>query len=161
MRYEPSLVRITRGFKVSSDSVLNAFIQPELVSKWLFTGATSESHSVELDARVGSKWKIVDRRGGTDYTAIGEYLEILRRPRRHRIVFTFGMPQFSEESDLIVVEIVPESERNEACQMTLTQIGLPKGSEDGTASGWNGMMEGLKVLLESGPEALGERLKGR
>ena len=54
---------------------------------------TSEAHRVEIDLRVGGRWEIVDRRGGVDYRAIGEYLEI-ERPRR--LVFTFGMPQFSD-----------------------------------------------------------------
>lgn len=149
MKYVPSLVRVTRHFEASSDRVLDAFLKPELVAKWLFTGPTSEKHSVELDAAVGSTWKIVDRRGGTDYTAIGEYLEIRRRPIRHRLVFTFGMPQFSDELDLIVVEIVPESPENQACDMTLTQLGMPKGTEEPTASGWGGMMEGLTAALRA------------
>ena len=149
MKYIPSFVRVERRFDISSDRVLDAFLKPEIVGKWLFTGPTSEKHTVELEAKAGGKWTIMDRREGKDYTAIGEYLEIRKRSIRHRLVFTFGMPQFSDECDLIVVEIVPEDETNKAANLTLTQLGVAKGTEEPTASGWGGMMEGLAAALKN------------
>jgi hypothetical protein len=61
-------------------------------------------NNTEMEARVGGLWTIIDRRLGTDYKAIGEYLEI---ERPHRLTFTFGMPQFSEEFSRVTIEIVP------------------------------------------------------
>lgn len=51
------------------------------------------------------------------FTAAGEYLEI---DCPSRLVFTFAMPQFSTESDRIIVKI--ESHQT-GCVLTLTQEG--------------------------------------
>ncbi len=137
MKYVPSFVRVSRHIKAAPDRLLDAFLKPELASKWLFTSPKSENNKTEMDPRVGGKWKVVDRRGGADYTGIGEYLEIVRRKRK-RVVFTFGMPQFSDEFDLVVVEIVPE---DEGSLLTLTQLGLPEGSEAPLKQGWEEMLD--------------------
>lgn len=85
-----------------------------------------------------------------DYTGGGEYLEI-DRPRR--LVLTFAMLQFSPNSDLITVEIVP---RGAGCVLTFTQEGidiseelrqLPPGVEGGTEHGWRLMFDQLAAAL--------------
>jgi uncharacterized protein YndB with AHSA1/START domain len=88
----PPVLRVTHRFTASAERVFDAWVNPNTAAKWLFTTPTSESHETQIDARVGGRWTIVDRRAGTDYKAIGEYLEV-DRPRR--LAFTFGMPQFS------------------------------------------------------------------
>jgi uncharacterized protein YndB with AHSA1/START domain len=137
----PNSVRLVRHFDASPERVFDAWIDPETSSKWLFTMPTSESHSAEIDARVGGKYTITDRREGNDYTAVGEYLEI---SRPNRLVFTFGMPQFSPEFDRITVEIVPDGS---GCQLTLIQEDLRKGYEKSTKRGWSKMMDQLAVAL--------------
>jgi len=92
MTADPSRTfRMTRHFEASRERMFEAWIDPETARKWLFTSPASERNRTKIDARVGGKWAITDRRGGTDYTALGEYLEI-DRPRR--LVFTLLMPQF-------------------------------------------------------------------
>jgi uncharacterized protein YndB with AHSA1/START domain len=67
---------MTRRFDASPERLFNAWTDPDRCSAWLFTTPESERHSAEIDLRVGGAWRIVDRRGGVDYTAIGEYFEI-------------------------------------------------------------------------------------
>src|SRR5579872_1248368 len=110
---------MTRRFDASPERLFDAWTDPRLAHAWLFTGPESESHSAEMDLRVGGQWKVCDRRGGTDYTAIGEYLEV-DRPRR--LVFTFGMPQFSPAFGRVTVEIEPDGQGS---LMTFTQDDLP------------------------------------
>jgi len=95
----------------------------------------------ELDARVGGKWTITDRRDGTNYTAIGEYLEI-NPPRR--LVFSFGMPQFSPDFGRVVVEITRDGD---GCILTLTQEGVPAADQKPLEEGWGKMFDGLAVAL--------------
>jgi hypothetical protein len=87
-RYYSRVDRMSAG--ASAERVFDAWVNPGTAAKWLFTTPKSEWHNAEMDVRVGGRWTIVDRREGTDYKAIGEYLEI-DRPRR--LAFTFGMPQ--------------------------------------------------------------------
>jgi uncharacterized protein YndB with AHSA1/START domain len=143
-------LRMTRRFGLSPERVFDAWLNPETVRKWLFTTPADEAYTAELDARVGGKWSITARRGGIDYTASGEYLEI-DRPRR--LVFTFAMFQFSPNSDRITVEVAPSGA---GCVLTLTQEGvdivdelrqLRPGVEGGTEKGWSIMFDVLAAAL--------------
>ena len=134
-------LKMTRRFDASAERLFDAWTDPRLAHGWLFTTPQSESHSAEMDLRVGGKWKIVDRRGGTDYTAIGEYLEI---DRPHRLVFSFGMPQFSPAFTQVTVEIAADGD---GATLTLTQEGLPPEHIPPTRDGWAEMFEALSSEL--------------
>jgi len=99
------ILRMTRRFEAAPERVFDAWLDPATARRWLFTLPSDQEYRAELDARVGGRWTITARRGGMDYTAVGEYLEI-DRPRR--LVFTFAMPQFSPNSDRLTVEIAPD-----------------------------------------------------
>jgi uncharacterized protein YndB with AHSA1/START domain len=142
-------LRITRRFDASPERVFDAWIDPGRADRWLFTSPTSERHNTELDVRVGGKWSITDRRDGIDYAALGEYVEI-DRPRR--LVFSFGMPQFSPLSCNVTVEIVPDGD---GCLMTLTQDGVPPASLKPTEEGWAIMFDALAAVLEAGTASRG------
>lgn len=150
--------QITRQFNASPERVFDAWLNPEMISKWLFASPISDvaAKVVKNDARVGGKWLIRDRRHGEDYEGDGEYLEI-DRPRR--LVFTFRMLQFSPTIDRIIVEIEPQEK---GCQVTVTQeITVPHDDsmmpeqirfmltefENGTKQGWIEMFDLLEASL--------------
>src|SRR5262245_23466449 len=95
-------LRMTRRLDASPERVFDALVNPETVARWMFP---SPDTTIEMDARVGGKWKIVNRRDGSDFAALGEYIAV-DRPRR--LVYTFAMPQFSPNSDTITIEIRPD-----------------------------------------------------
>jgi uncharacterized protein YndB with AHSA1/START domain len=98
---------------------------------------------VEIDARVGSSFILVDRRDGEDVEHSGEYLEI-DRPRR--LVFTFCVPKYSKESTRVLIDIVP---REGGCELTLTHENvLPDYASRGEA-GWTMILDGLAESLSS------------
>jgi uncharacterized protein YndB with AHSA1/START domain len=135
------ILRMTRRFEASPERVFDAWLNPETVRKWLFASPADEAYTAELDARVGGTWTITARREGTDYTAVGEYLEI-DRPRR--LVFTFAMPQFAPDIDRLIVEFAPDGA---GCLMTFVQEGLPPGYKEASESGWGKMFDALAALL--------------
>jgi uncharacterized protein YndB with AHSA1/START domain len=142
MTADPSLkFRMTRRFDASPERVFDAWLNPETARKWLFTSPTSEKNTTEIDPTVGGKWAITDRRDGTDYLGLGEYIEI-DRPRR--LVFTFGMPQFSELFDRVVVEIAPDESGS---ILTLTHELLPPDYHKATEEGWSEMFVNLDAVL--------------
>ena len=134
-------LRLVRRFDAAPERLFDAWTDPQMAGGWLFTTPASEAHRVEIDLRVGGRWEIVDRRGGTDYRAIGEYLEI-DRPRR--LAFTFGMPQFSDASSTVTVEIAPDGTGS---VMSLTQDDLPQGSIPPLEEGWREMFDQLGAQL--------------
>lgn len=160
MKKESSIttLQMTRQFEVPAERVFDAWLNPEMMRKWFFT-LEGTNKVCTNDPRVGGSWEIVDHRGGQDYRAIGEYLEI-EPPTK--IAFTFEMPQFSDTVDTITVEIEP---MGQSCEMRFTQnIVVPHEEQwnesdlaaalgeyhDGTEQGWNLMFMGLKQLLEEG-----------
>lgn len=80
----------------------------------LFATPTGRITTVEIDGRVGGKFRIA-RDEGQDIEHAGEYFEI-ERPQR--LVFTFGVPKFSSELSRVILE--PSAE-GEGCELTLTQ----------------------------------------
>ena len=135
------VLQITRRLAASPERVYAAWTDPALVSRWLFAGPHSQRHAADLDVRVGGRWTITDRRAGVDYTATGEYLEV---EPPHRLVFSFGMPQFSPELARVIVEIAADGD---GAVMTLTQEDLRPEEVRPTERGWSKMFEGLAQLL--------------
>ena len=130
-----------RAFAVSPERLFDAWTDPAVAARWLFTTPDSQAHAAELDVRVGGRWTITDRRDGVDYVALGEYLEV-DRPRR--LVFTFGMPQFSPAFNTVTVEIAPAGDGS---MMTLTQEHLPPEHHPAARDGWDAMFEALEGNL--------------
>ena len=137
----PTALRISRRFNASPEQLFDAWLDPKVVARWLFTSPASEAHTVEIDRQVDGEWVITDRRDGVDYTALGEYLEI-KRP--HRLVFSFGMPQFSDQSATVTVEIAPDGDGS---VLTLTQSDLPVAHHEPTRQGWEAMFDMLDGVL--------------
>jgi uncharacterized protein YndB with AHSA1/START domain len=134
-------LRMTRRFDASPEHVFDAWTNPAIVARWLFTTPASEGHRTELDVRVGGAWKIVDRREGMEFTALGEY-RVIDRPRR--LVFSFGMPQFSSAALDVVVEFAADGA---GCLMTLSQSEMHPDHIKPTTDGWNDMFDALAGLL--------------
>lgn len=152
MTNPPPSLKMIRRFDAAPERVFDAWTDPALVSRWLFTSPGSERHDAVLDVRVGGTWRITDVRGGKEYVANGEYLEI-DRPRR--LVFTFSMPQFSPNSDKITVEL---ERAGSGCVMTFVQEGvdiadelrkLPSNVEGGSEQGWRAMFVGLAAAIDA------------
>ncbi|MDQ0466391.1 uncharacterized protein YndB with AHSA1/START domain [Caulobacter ginsengisoli] len=134
-------IEITRRFDNSPEEVFAAWTDPAIAGQWLMTSPNSEAHHHETDLRVGGKWTIRDRRDGTDYVAIGEFLE-LDPPRK--LVFTFGMPQFDPGFNTVTVLIEPDGD---GAIMTLIQEGIPLETREPLRHGWTLMFNGLMVAL--------------
>jgi uncharacterized protein YndB with AHSA1/START domain len=134
-------IQIARRFDASTERVFDAWLDPKIASRWLFTSPASLESDFDLDVRVGGKWRISDRCDDTEYAAIGEYLAI---DRPHRLVFTFAMPQFSLEYDRVIVDIAPDGD---GCILTLTEEGLPPSYEGPSKNGWSSMFNDLAAAL--------------
>ncbi|MCR8844331.1 SRPBCC domain-containing protein [Paenibacillus sp. SC116] len=156
--YSTTVLTMARHFEVPAEKVYHAWLNPEMMKKWLFT-LERTNKIIRNNPIVGGDWEIVDHRGGVDYRAIGKYVEL---DVPHKLVFTFKMPQFSEWEDTIAVEL---TETSQGCEMIFTHnINVPHEPSwteadiekakaeayDGTEHGWNLMFMGLKELVETG-----------
>jgi len=142
------IVRVTHRFDASAQRVYDAFLDPGRASKFLFATATGQIVRCDIDARVGGRFAIVDRRAGTDVAHTGEYLA-LEPPRR--IVFTLSVDHYSSERSTVTIDILS---LDEGCALTLTHE-LPSAAlrfRDRTEQGWRGILEiASEVLVDETP----------
>jgi uncharacterized protein YndB with AHSA1/START domain len=136
-------VRVTHRFTASAERVFDAWLDAGTVGRWLFATPTGEVVRAEIDARVGGRYVIVDRRDGEDVEHTGEYLEI---DRPHRLVFTLAVPKYSQLADRVTIDIVP---LESGCELTLTHEMHPEFAEwaGQTESGWTTILAKLEEVL--------------
>lgn len=137
-------VRVTRRFRASPERVFDAWLDPAKARAFLFATPAGEIVRVDIDARVGGRFTIVDRRDGVDVEHTGEYLEIARP---HRLKFTFRVPKFSSADSWVTLDIVAVGG---GCELTLTHEGVLAEYADKTPQGWDMIFDGLAALLERG-----------
>lgn len=137
-------VSVSRRFAAAPERVFDAWLDQANAGKWLFATPTGQMVRCEIDPRVGGGFTLVDRRDGEDVAHTGEYLEI-DRPRR--LVFTFGVPKYSDDMDPVTVEIVPAGT---GCELTLTHVMQAKWAEwaDRTKEGWTDILASLAATVE-------------
>ena len=137
------IVKVTRRLGASAERVFDAWLDPQTVGKWLFSTPTGKVVRVEIDAQVGGRYVIVDRRDVGDVEHTGEYLEI-DRPKR--LVFTFVVPMFSTEATRVSIDIVPLSASS--CEITLTHEGVFEEYASRTQDGWTKILDGLQRSID-------------
>lgn len=139
-------VRVARRFEAAPERVYDAWLDPANAGRWLFATPEGQMMRVEIDARVGGAFLLVDRREGNDVEHTGEYLE-LDRPRR--LAFNFRVPKFSNEATLIAIDIAPATFGSE---LTLTHEGVYPEFAERTEQGWKGILDGLAAILGENPK---------
>lgn len=99
----------------------------------------------DIDARVGGRFNLTDRRNGEDVEHVGTYEEI-RRPER--LVFTFSVPKYSPVVTRVAIDIVPTTH---GCELTLTHEGVLDEWAEATRKGWEGILGALEKRLGVSP----------
>jgi uncharacterized protein YndB with AHSA1/START domain len=141
MSNESNVLQVRRRFDASAERVFDAWLDTKRAAKFLFATPTGAMVRAEVDARVGGRFCFVDRRDGVDVEHVGKYLEI---DRARRLVFEFGVPQFSAEFTRVSIDIVAIGT---GCELTLTHEGVLPDYVDRTRQGWSGILDGLAGAL--------------
>lgn len=142
MHGERNTIQVGHTFSASPERVFDAWLDPTKAGQFLFATPTGQMVKAEIDARVGGRFLFVDRRDGTDVEHTGEYLEI---ERPSRLVFSFGVPQFSPEFTRVTVEIKPQGT---GCVLILTHEGVLPDYQDRTQAGWGTILDGLEKAVQ-------------
>jgi len=144
-------VTVTHRFAAPAEHVYDAWLDPEKMRRFLYATATGEVVRCDVDARVGGKYAIVDRRHGEDVLHEGTYLE-LERPTR--IVFTLRVPKYSSDEDRVTIEIAPLAH---GCELTLTTQ-TPDAWADDARRGWAMILDVLDETLPADAPTCGAGL---
>lgn len=131
---ETLALTIKRQFAVAPELVFDTFTNPKLMVVWW--GSNVE---FAMDLRVDGTWTITRNEGEMQYVATGVYTKV---DRPTHLEYTYTMPQFSPNADLISIHIEATSG---GCNMTFTQsgedihselVGLADGEASASEQGW-------------------------
>jgi uncharacterized protein YndB with AHSA1/START domain len=142
---------VKHGFGASAERVYDAWLDPKIARQFLYTTGTTEVVRCEIDARVGGKFTIVDKRDAEEVLHEGTYLE-MERPRR--LVFTLRVPKYSPDEDRITVDITP---LERGCELTLTTETADEWADD-TQRGWTMILDVLDEVLPGDASTCGAGL---
>ena len=156
MTAEQSLeVRVVGAFAAPAERVFDAWLDPEVIGKWMFGPEVRDEEIVRLkvDRRVGGSFSFAVRRQGNLLDHVGQYLE-LDRPRR--LAFTWGVAQPSNtDSSRVAIEIVP---LESGCQLSLVHQLHPNWADyaSRTEAGWTKMLAALARAVDARRDASAE-----
>jgi uncharacterized protein YndB with AHSA1/START domain len=134
-----AVVRVSHKFSLPPERVLDGWLNPEIARKWLFATPTGQIVRVDIDARVGGSFVIVDRRDGEDVEHCGKYIEI-DRPRL--LVFALVVPMISTEESKVTIEIATTGN---GCELSLVHEGVFPEYVEPCQSGWGALLKALEA----------------
>ena len=137
---ETDALVVRRVLRVPRERVFAAWLDPALMTRWMCPGDTS-SASVELDPRVGGKFRIVMHHGRGDAEHWGEFLAI-EPPAR--LSFTWISASTLRQPTLVTVELF---ERGVETELVLTHRRLPPEKVEAHRKGWTDIVAKLEEVL--------------
>lgn len=133
---DPVSVTVERRIAARPETVFVAWLDPQGVGQWLFATPDGVMEKVEIDARVGGRFTVVERRGAGLAEHFGEYVAL---DRPNRLAFDFWT-SFSDERTRIIVTIAPDGDGS---LLTLRHEGVWADYEERTQKGWTMIVDGL------------------
>jgi uncharacterized protein YndB with AHSA1/START domain len=133
-------LRVTRRFGALPERVFDAWADCATARKWLVAAARGRMMCVEIDARVGGWFYILERRHGEQVSHVGEFVEV-DRPRR--LVFRLSVGKYAHDFDLVTV-LIDQVERG--CELTLIHEVKPERAEN-ASRGWTRALDGLAATI--------------
>ena len=136
-------ILITREFEAPRHLVYKAWTTPELVRRW-WSGRQGEMTLVEIDLRVGGRWRYVMTSGGQEIAFNGEYSEIVENERLVHTEVYEAMP------DDGAINVVTFADSDGGTRLELLVQCKTEETRDGIiASGMEvGMQEQMDLLEE-------------
>jgi uncharacterized protein YndB with AHSA1/START domain len=140
----PLFVHETHSFNVPPERVFDAWLNPAQASRFLFATRTGNVTHCEIDARVGGRGLIVERRASGDARHRLLFEEI-DRPRR--LVFLFAADPAEEgQWTRVTIEIAATAA---GARLTLTHAMDPAWAayEEQTRHGWTMILDTLSDTI--------------
>jgi uncharacterized protein YndB with AHSA1/START domain len=142
----PVILTVARDFTAPAERVFDAWLDPEMAPLFLFATPDGEMIRCEIDAQVGGRGLIVERRPSGDAHHRLKY-EVIERPTR--LVFLFSAdPAEDGEWTRVSIAIAPMAS---GCALTLTHEMDPQWAayEAQTRSGWTMILDSLCRITET------------
>ncbi len=138
---------VRRFMPVPRERVFAAWLDPESLARWMCPGDTVRT-TVDVEARVGGRFRIVMEHGQGAAEHRGEFLRI---EPPSLLSFTWVSAATEERRTVVTVELL---KREGGTEVVLTHRGLPPDRVDAHRGGWGDIVRKLGVeLARGGPSA--------
>ncbi len=138
-------VKIVKEFNASAETVFDAWLDTEIIGRWMFGPGLRDEEIVALNTNpeVGGTFSFVVHRDGEELDHKGTYREI---DRPNRLVFTWGVNEEAGDESVVTIDITPTED---GCRLKLVHEMAPKWEEyrERTKEGWTLMLDKLKEVL--------------
>lgn len=139
---------VRRFIPVPRERVFAAWLDGASLARWMRPTGITDAR-VEVDARVGGKFRIVMLQGREEFEHTGEYL-IIEPPAR--LAFTWISQATDHRSTEVTIEFL---ERQAGTELVLTHRRLPSTQVESHRGGWTDALRELQDKLQ------GSALRGR
>ncbi len=135
-------LEVTHHLPHATDRVFNAWLNPEMLAKFMTPGPGMTVPEAQSDAKVGGRFKIIMRTpDGNDLLHEGEYLAI---DPHGRLQFTWISP-YSQDDSVVTLNFTPS---DGGTDIRLHQVRFPsEESRDNHKGGWTMILEALEGAL--------------
>jgi uncharacterized protein YndB with AHSA1/START domain len=134
-------IRIVQRFAASPEQVFAAWLDPATAGRWLFATASRPVDEVVIDARVGGRFRFVQRQRGRVSRYVGRYLDI-EPPRR--LAFTLESSDRPESVSRVTIDIAP---CGRGCELALAHALIAPDDLERAEGRWMGILYGLAETL--------------
>lgn len=141
----PVILTVTRYIAAPPETVFDAWLDPAAARRFLFATPDGEMVACEIDARVGGRALIVERRAGGDAR---HHLLFDQIDRPRRLVFRFRAgPDGEGEWTRVAIDFAAQGD---GTHFTLTHEMDPAWAayEEQTRKGWTMILASLALTLE-------------
>ncbi len=137
---------VRRFIPAPRERVFAAWLDPESLAQWMRPGGATDA-TVEVDPKVGGRFRIVMIEGPKRYEHNGEYL-VIKPPER--LEFTWISQATDHQPTVVTIEFL---ERDGGTELVLTHRRLPPTQVGSHRAGWTDIMRKLEALSGTGPTA--------
>lgn len=131
----------SRVIAAPADRVFNAWLEPDMLVKFMTPDTNVSVPSAKTDPVVGGRFDLVMKAGDNEIPHAGTYLEI---NRHSRLVFTWESP-FSTEGSTVSLDFDPVAD---GTKVTLTHVKfLSEETRENHNAGWTKILKALGAAL--------------
>jgi len=133
---------VTRTINAPPETVFDAWLNPEMLMRFMCPGPGMTTPSATADPQVGGRFDLIMKNGDDEMPHGGVYREI---DRPNRLVFSWESP-FNAEGSTVTLEFKPTSD---GTHLTLTHVRfVDEQSRDNHQGGWTAILAKLDGVLD-------------
>jgi uncharacterized protein YndB with AHSA1/START domain len=137
-RVDPPTFHIAQTITAPPEAVFDAWVTPELMTRWMFKTNSNEIYKAQAALRVGGSWSVLEWTGSEHIDHFGHYTAI---DRPHKLAFGLQAPKHFPARTHVTVTIEPHPLGS---RLTLDQSGVDATIVE---KPWRHMFETLAELL--------------